>query len=135
MRKLVLPFALIVLAFSGAANAQFCINFDNFSDGISMTIGVEGVISAVWENHDGAGAEAPMLGFTQVAGSANVLVCSDPSCPRGNQYAFFIAYPIRSFWLYDLTNGTSVVAESPFSLSGGACPFGPVEEGVPSVGY
>ncbi|MEO0973011.1 MAG: hypothetical protein AAFX85_07935 [Pseudomonadota bacterium] len=133
MRKLAALLIPIALAVSSTANAQFCIDFDLFIDGITVRIGSEGVISAVWQNYDGLGSQAPMVGFTDAGGGANVLVCSDASCPFGQQYAFYIAYPVQSFWLFDLTNGVPIVTQSPFSLSGGACTFGPEAEGTPSL--
>jgi hypothetical protein len=135
MRKLAFLVATLLLAFATAANATFCVDFDDFSDGISVTIGTEGLISAVWENVEGTGGEAPMLGYTEAGGGANVLVCSDPACPFGIEYAFFIAYPVSAFWAYDLTRGFLIVGESPFSVYRGACPFQPEVDRAPLLGW
>lgn len=104
---------------------EFCVDFTNFADGITVRPQdtFQGPLTAVWENWDGAGSDAPMAGIT--TGGRSTIVCTDASCPNGEDWAFVVAYPIGGFWLVNLTSGTVFQENSPFTLAEGVCPFGP----------
>jgi hypothetical protein len=124
MRKLSVLFGAALLALAGAANAQTCLQFDNFCDAIQINGISEAGISAEWSSWDCAGSDAPMQGF--LTGGRATLVCSDAACPFGDDWAYAVAFPISAFWLYSITQGTLFQSQSPYTQIPGACTNAPV---------
>jgi hypothetical protein len=130
MRKLSALFGAALLALAGAANAQTCLQFDNFCDAVQLDAIGEFGIQAQWSSWDCAGSDAPMVGGRFGNGGAfGIVTCTDASCPFGEDWVFGLAFPIASFWLSSITTGQVFVVEGPYTQIAGACTNAPNRSG------
>lgn len=128
---------MMLLGFgASAANAQVCISFDSFCDGVSFTPGV----GFTWEGYDCAGADTAFSGVVPTGGGEVRLVCQSGSCAVPDFFGYDIAIvdlnlPARTADVIGIDNGGILfTVTDTITVTQGACPFTPEREGLKSFG-
>jgi hypothetical protein len=132
MRKVSALFGALLLATLGAtsANAQSCIDFVDFCDGVQVTFGPQ-FVAGTWESYDCAGSTWPVQGFRVAGGAGAAIVCSEGGCFTGFEVLLSANFPQARIDLYDLFG--NFLNTTPITVTPGACPFGPAEDGAESL--
>jgi hypothetical protein len=131
-------FSTVVVTFlaigSSPANAQVCLAFTGFCDGLQLTVNGQNV-TGTWQNTDCAGTDVPIVGrtgsFNNACGAPTNAVGCDPrrfpgGCVAGSNFWFNVDLPVDN--TMDMTqgnypNGTCWIQSLGYTLTFGACPF------------
>lgn len=116
---------------------SYCFSFDSLCDGLEITsVLPDNTVVATWRNWDCAGAKAPLLGGYS---GPNVSprfawLGADPASDLST-WSFNLNVDARTFdlWVHDSgLNLIQMLDDEPYSVTPGACLFGPQKEGLPA---
>jgi len=115
----------------------FCFSFDNFCDGIEITdVAPDKTVAGTWRNFSCAGAAAPMLGGYSGKNVSPRLswLGADPNANL-KVFSFNLDVSAKTFDLFrhdTFFNLTQFRNDEPYSVTPGACSFGPEKQGLPA---
>jgi len=118
-------------------DALFCFSFDNSCDGIEISqVLPDRTVVGTWRNRDCAGAAAPMLGGYSGKSVTPRLswLAADPDADLST-WQFNLNVDARTFdlWVHDTDFSlTQMLDDEPYSVTPGACSFGPEKKGLPA---
>jgi len=115
----------------------FCIDFVNFVDGLDISsIQGDKMIVATWQNYDGGGSDAPMLGgFTKGPPRRAFVMADIGTFAPGDMFVFTIEvdFGTLDLWNHDAAgNLFQFVDNEPYAIIPGGCPFRPDSE-LPTI--
>jgi len=116
----------------------FCLDPINFVDGIEISaILADKMVVATWQNYDGAGSDAPLLGgFTKGPPRRSWVMGDIGIFAPGDIFVFTLEvdFGTLDLWNQDAAgNLTQFQDNQPYSVSVGGCPFSPDQAGPSSV--
>ncbi len=138
MKRLMIGLSLLVLG--GVAHAQqtVCVSFDNFCDGLEVTFTPGVSISGTWQNYDCTGVDASLTATIPQGGGQFRFICSSADCATAQVFGWDVLIldldaPGQTVDLLGIVGGQVLLNTStPATISAGACPFSPHQEGLGS---
>lgn len=134
-KQLLTATAALMMLGGAAANAQMCVTFEGFCDGLEVNVS-GGQISGFWRNTDCAGTDIPVRGTIR-GGSAKV--ACDGACLGGSRWGWVAETTLDGTMdMYTdpgaAGNWSIWIDELAYTTSLGPCPFDPFNGGgTPSV--
>lgn len=106
-----------------------CVDFLNFVDGIEvLSLMADNTVTATWQNYDGVGSDAPMLGGFAPGSSTAFVTGATGTFSLGDTFGFVLDINLGTFDLLHHDSAGNVTLfqdDSPFQILNGACPFAP----------
>lgn len=140
MKKLVLTSAVLLVAVAFAApsaQAQVCIDFDSFCDGLELNAsGPPPLLTGTWQNTDCAGTDVPIVGTVDPGNIANACGALGNAEAVGNVSGAdwqFVLDRLDGSLDMNMLPGTCWIPGVTYTTSLGACPFKPQRGARPAM--
>ncbi len=121
----------------GGTEALYCFSVESLCDGIEvLDVLPDKTVVGTWKNFDCAGSDAPMLGGYSGKDVSPRLswMAADPFASL-EAVSFNVNVDTRTFdlWVHDTSfNLTQIQDDQPYTVTPGACVFGPERDGLPA---
>ncbi len=109
----------IVGSANQVAGGSGCLDLVGFTDVITLSPVGPRNLQASWDFQGDGSEGVPMRGA--VVNGSMLLVCTDASCPNGDNWLFNVDLIQQELTLFNLSSGTQQLQDAAFTLSSGDC--------------